>query len=162
MSEVHSPQGIRQSEQHLSPVLESATREVFELMLESKLEPLSATDTGMATELIAMVGLSGRLSGFVSVHCPAEAASRMAARMLHIANQAYDDTARDAVGEVCNMVAGSFKTKLGFNSDECRLTVPTIITGSACEMDTGPGGLHVKLPLRFDGSPICIVLDLRN
>ena len=45
MTEVHSPQGIRQSEQHFSPVLESATREVFEMMLDSKLQPLSPVET---------------------------------------------------------------------------------------------------------------------
>ena len=36
----------------------------------------------------------------------------------------------DAVGEVCNMVAGNFKNKISGISDGCKLSVPTVITGS--------------------------------
>jgi len=39
----------------------------------------------------------------------------------------------DAVGEVCNMVAGNFKNKISGISDGCKLSVPTVITGSLNE-----------------------------
>ena len=42
-----------------TPLLESAAREVFEVMLNSKLEPFQ-DDPSLVTEMIAMVGLSGR------------------------------------------------------------------------------------------------------
>jgi chemotaxis protein CheX len=144
-----------------SPLLEGAAREVFEVMLKS---PLGAGDASAEqnSELIAMVGLTGDLSGFVSVHCSTEAACRMAAKMLNADPQAYNDTARDAVGEVCNMVAGSFKSKLGSAAADCKLSIPFIISGAECVMETNPGGTHVKVPLSFDGSPLVVALDLRN
>ena len=143
------------------PVLESAAREVFEVMLKTKLEPVAA-DSHAATEMIAMVGLSGGLNGMVSFHCTVDAARRMAAKMLHSESQQPEDTARDAVGEICNMVAGSFQNHLGQTGADCKLSVPIIIAGGACSMQTETMGVHVKVPFRFEGSPIFVALDLRN
>lgn len=142
-----------------SPMLESAAREVFEVMLKSQLDS-AASGAQAQTELIAMVGLSGRLSGVISFHCSTDAACTMAAKMLNAAKQEFDETARDAVGEVCNMVAGSLKTKLGATGLDCKLSVPTIIHGAECMMETAPGGVHVKVPLVFDGAPLFVALDL--
>lgn len=146
-----------------SPLIESATREVFEVMLGSKLEPFQ-DDPSLVTEMIAMVGLSGRVAGVVSFHCTAQGAQRMATKMLGTAAAPAaeeEDTARDAVGEICNMVAGSFKNKLGQVGDECKLSVPTIISGAECTMQANPGGTHVQMPFTFEGSPIAIALNLR-
>jgi chemotaxis protein CheX len=143
-----------------TPLIESATREVFEVMLGAKLEPFQ-DDPSLVTEMIAMVGLTGRVAGVVSFHCTAQGARAMAAKMLGSSPQ-EDDSARDAVGEICNMVAGSFKNKLGQVGDECKLTVPTIISGAECMMQASPGGTHVQMPFTYEGSPIAVVLDLRN
>ncbi len=149
-----------------SPLLESATREVFEVMLGAKLDPFQ-DDPLLVTEMIAMIGLSGRVAGVVSFHCTAQGARRMAARMLGSAAPSTsdaaeeEDTARDAVGEICNMVAGSFKTKLGQVGDECKLSVPTIISGAECNMQASPGGTHVQMPFTFEGSPIAVALNLK-
>lgn len=146
-----------------SPLIESATREVFEVMLGSRLEPFQ-DDPSLVTEMIAMVGLSGRVAGVVSFHCTARGAQRMATKMLGTAATPTgedEDTARDAVGEICNMVAGSFKNKLGQVGDECKLSVPTIISGAECTMQANPGGTHVQMPFTFEGSPIAIALNLR-
>jgi len=34
----------------------------------------------------------------------------------------------DALGEVCNMIAGNFKNKISGLSEGCMLSVPTVIT----------------------------------
>ena len=39
----------------------------------------------------------------------------------------------DAIGEICNMVAGQFKAKIGLEA-ECMLSVPTIITGTSYQL----------------------------
>jgi chemotaxis protein CheX len=141
-------------------LLEEATREVFDVMLKTPLDPV-ASATGDA-ELIAMVGLSGRVAGVVSVHCTAAGAREIATKMLQgpLAEEEAEDTARDAVGEVCNMVAGNFKTRLGTAGDDCKLSVPTIIAGAACSMTPQNQGVHVEVPFQFSGSPLRIVLDL--
>lgn len=146
-----------------SPLIESAAREVFEVMLGAKLESFE-DDPALVTEMIAMVGLSGRIAGVMSFHCTAQGARRMAAKMLGPAargNEEEDETARDAVGEICNMVAGTFKNKLGQVGNECKLSVPTIISGAECSMQANPGGTHVQMPFTFEGSPIAVSLNLR-
>jgi chemotaxis protein CheX len=145
-----------------TPLIEAATREVFEVMLGVKLEPFQ-DDPALVTEMIAMVGLSGRIAGVMSFHCTAQGARRMAKIMLGSASsgQEEEDEARDAVGEICNMVAGTFKNKLGQVGNECKLSVPTIISGAECSMQANPGGTHVKMPFTFEGSPIAISLSLR-
>lgn len=143
------------------PVLESATREVFDVMLKSSLEPLAGA-AGNA-ELIAMVGLSGRMAGVVSVHCTSAGAREIAAKMLQSPPppEQEEDVARDAVGEICNMVAGNFKTRLGAAGDDCKLSVPTIVAGAQCSMTPQNQGTRVEVPFQFAGSPLRIVLDLR-
>lgn len=144
------------------PALEAATREVFDVMLKTKLEAGGDHLPSAPTEVIAMVGLSGKLRGVVSFHCTSSAARQIAERMLGNDIESVEDAARDAVGEVCNMVAGSFKTRLGTVGDECKLSVPTIISGADCYMQTEPGLLHLEAPFDFEGSPISVALDLRN
>lgn len=150
-----------------APVLESATREVFDVMLKTPLQSHASggASAGAANaELIAMVGLSGQLAGVVSVHCTAAGAREIASKMLQGAapEGEEEDTARDAVGEVCNMVAGHFKTKLGGAGVDCRLSVPTIVAGGSCMMTHEGQGIHVEVPFQFAGSPLRIVLDLRS
>ena len=41
-----------------------------------------------------------------------------------------DQQMRDAIGEVANMIAGSFKNKLTGLAHGCMLSSPTVITGS--------------------------------
>jgi hypothetical protein len=60
------------------------------------------------------------------------------------------------------MVAGSFKNKLGQVGDECKLSVPTIISSAECTMHPNPSGTHVQMPFTFEGSPIAVALDLRS
>ncbi len=145
------------------PVLESATREVFDVMLRTPLEPLGG-DAAANAELIAMVGLSGRLAGVVSVHCTAAGAREIAMKMLQgePPEGEEEDTTRDAVGEVCNMVAGNFKSKLGTVGADCKLSVPTIVAGGSCMMTSESRGVHIEVPFQFAGSPLRIMLDLRG
>ena len=157
MSEGYYPEG------GWTPLLETAAREVFEVMLGTKLEPFQEEPT-LVTEMIAMVGITGRVAGVVSFHCTAQSARNMAGKMLGApaGDEEEDDIARDAVGEICNMVAGTFKTKLGQVGDECKLSVPTIICGAECTMQTNAGGTHVQMPFTYEGAPIAVSLDLRT
>ena len=63
------------------PLLEKATREVFELMLLCQLGPAPSMDeSGM--DVTSMVGLAGQLCGVMTVRCHHQAAILMASKML--------------------------------------------------------------------------------
>ena len=148
-----------------APLLETATREVFEIMLGAQLKWPSEAEPPPVADLTAMVGLAGRICGVLSLRCEASSACRMAAKMLGV--EAVDTAdfgadARDAIGEICNMVAGNFKAKLAGLVEGCVLSVPTVITGADYQLHMLADGTRTEISFGFEGSPVWITLDLHN
>jgi chemotaxis protein CheX len=141
--------------------LELAVREVFELMLNYKLQPAGEL-RHVSADITAMVGLAGQLCGLVSLTCTAKSAAAMASHMLHVEIQPGEAHMFDAIGEIANMVAGNFKNKLTGISDKCMLSVPTIITGSqySCRSMTDTPPLQVVFS--FEGLPITISVEIHS
>src|SRR5580700_7183079 len=112
-----------------TPLLEMATREVFELMLGCQLT-VPATPEEPMPEVTAMVGLAGQLCGVLSVRCAAKAAALMTSKMLGVELDKVGAEVSDAISEVCNMVAGNFRNKIAGLAEGCLLSPPTVVTGS--------------------------------
>jgi chemotaxis protein CheX len=143
------------------PMLELAAREVFEIMLGSKLE--SAPDLPeLPAECTSMVGLAGQLCGVMTLRSSAGAANLMASKMLGVAISEVDQQMWDAIGEVCNMVAGNFKNKLTAVSEHCALSVPTVITGGDYRFRSLADGESFQVSVLFEGHPILITLALHS
>jgi chemotaxis protein CheX len=85
------------------------------------------------------VGFGGLLSGACVFKLSSETALAVAARMTGIEFTEVDDTVKDAIGEVCNMLAGSWKGKVPELAANCGLSVPAVITGRDYN-------LHVQSP----------------
>ena len=73
---------------------------------------------------------------------------------------AIDDTVKDGIGEICNMLAGAWKGKVPELAANCGLSVPAVITGRdynstcrrrsfSCTMPTGS-----RIP-RFEVTIVC-------
>jgi chemotaxis protein CheX len=143
------------------PFLELACREVFEIMLGCKLEPYNSADP-VPPEFTAMVGLAGQLCGVLTLRCTAKSATLMASKMLGIDPKQADEHMWDALGEVCNMIAGNFKNKLTGMADRCMLSVPTVITGADYSFhalaDAGP----LEVLFTFEGAPINVALEVHS
>ena len=143
------------------PLLEVASREVFELMLGCKLTVPEAT-ADAAYSLTAMVGLAGKLSGVLSVRCDEKSAALMTSKMLGVDLDKIGAEMSDALGEVCNMVAGNFKNKIAGMGDGCLLSVPTVITGSDYSMHSLTDSPALELRLLFESMPIVISLQIQS
>jgi len=143
------------------PALQLSVQEVFGLMLGCELEVLKESPSEEGLEITSMVGLAGQLCGIVTVRCSAKAASRMAARMLGIEADQAGSQKWDAVGELCNMIAGNFKNKITGLGDGCMLSVPTVITG-------GDYNLHamvneeIRAAFLFEEEPVVLGLEVHN
>ncbi|HZP63317.1 MAG TPA: chemotaxis protein CheX [Terriglobales bacterium] len=144
-----------------SPLLELATREVFEIMLGCKLE----TGDGVAQaagDFTAMVGIAGQLCGLLTLRCSAHSAAVMASKMVGGDIKESDPQMWDAVGEIANMIAGNFKNKLTGMGDGCLLSVPTVITGTDYSFrsmaDTGP----LQVTILFESSPITVSVEIHS
>ena len=57
----------------------------------------------------AVIGLAGAMSGICVLSSGETVALRMAETMTGVSVARLDDTVKDAIGEVCNMVAGAWK-----------------------------------------------------
>ena len=138
-------------------LLELSTQEVFELMLGSHLQ-ISGNTEPFGIEVTAMVGLAGQLRGILSVHCSVEAATRMASHMLKLEVEDARSEMADALGEICNMVAGNFKSKISGLGEHCFLSPPTVVTGTdySLLLHTEDSGLQIRL--WFEDMPLDVSL----
>ncbi|MFY9843774.1 MAG: OmpA family protein [Terriglobales bacterium] len=97
----------RSREENWRPVLELAVEEVFEIMVGCRVAPATESEHAPNAEFTAMIGLAGALCGILTVCCDAETAGQIAKKMLGDAANSAEEVG-DALGEICNMVAGNF------------------------------------------------------
>jgi|SRR5579863_1592093 len=149
------------SHENWIPLLDMAAREVFDLMLSCQLTvPASEDDT--ALDVTSMVGLAGQVCGVLSVRCNGKAAALMASKMLGVDLDKVGPEVSDAIGEVCNMVAGNFKNKIAGLAEGCMLSPPTVITGSDYALHLMADSPAIEVRLLFEGMPILISLQLHS
>jgi chemotaxis protein CheX len=143
-------------------LLQDAAREVFSMMLNCEIQPAPPGATMPKTEFTAMVGLAGKLCGVCSLHCSPGAAGLMASKMLGLDPAEAGDEIWDAVGEVCNMVAGNFKNKLAGLSEHCMLSCPTVIAGNDYKCRSLAARQAMTVTLLFEGDPFSVVLEIHD
>jgi len=144
-----------------TPLLEMATREVFELMLGCQLTTNSTAEQP-TPEVTAMVGLAGMLCGVLSVRCNGKAAALMTSKMLGVDLDKVGPEVSDALGEVCNMVAGNFKNKIAGLAEGCMLSPPTVVTGSDYSLHSLAESPGLEISLLFERMPIVISLAIHS
>jgi len=139
------------------PLMEVAAKEVFAQMVDSQLS-LPEAPSPIVANITAMVGLAGALTGVMSVRCEEEAAALITSRMLGINVQDAMASLSDALGEICNMVAGNFKFKIPGLGDGCFLSPPTVVRGGDYEVHARPSIPRIHLRLLLENMPLMISL----
>lgn len=143
------------------PTLQLAMKEVFELMLGCPLQVPADPPLEQGFDITAMVGMAGQLCGVMSVRCSSKSAARMTSRMLGIEVEKACPEMWDAVGEICNMVAGNFKNKIAGLGDGCMLSVPTVITGTEYNLHSMVND-QIHTVLLFEGDPVMLALEVHS
>jgi chemotaxis protein CheX len=143
------------------PLLELAVQEVSSLMLACKLTT-PATVVESSLNVTAMVGLAGLLCGVMSVRCADKTAALITSKMLGVSLDKVGPDVADAIGEVCNMVAGNFKNKIAGLSEGCLLAPPTVITGSDYNLQAISGSPSLEVSLLFEGLPFVVCLQIQS
>jgi len=141
--------------------LDSSVDEVFHMMLGAACQPVESIAPEEAETITAVVGFGGLLSGACVFRSGASAALVIAGKLTGMEFLEIDDTVKDAMGEVCNMIAGAWKGRVPDLSAKCGLSIPAVITGSNYR-------IHVQAPefslhhfYRFDGTcfEVTIICD---
>jgi chemotaxis protein CheX len=154
-------QASQGSHENWAALLEVATREVFALMLGCQLT-VAATADESTQDVTAMVGLAGQLCGVLSVRCSGKAAALMTSKMLGVALDKVGSEVADALGEVCNMVAGNFKNKIAGLAEGCLLSPPTVITGSDYTLRSQADSPALEVRLMLEDLLIIISLQVHS
>jgi chemotaxis protein CheX len=161
MKSVSELLGDKHSHTTWIPLLEVAAREVFDLMLSSQLTVSEAAEE-TALDITSMVGLAGQLCGVLSVRCNKKAAALMTSKMLGVELDKVGPQMSDALGEICNMVAGNFKNKIAGLAEGCMLSPPTVITGNDYTLHSLSASPPLEVRLRFEGMPIVVSLLIHS
>ena len=127
------------TEEQLIVHLDGDVREIFSTMIGAEVSPshLTATETKFRDCVTAMVGFAGSYNGMISISTPQKLAIDLASQMLGMEITECDDDVRDALGEISNMIGGSFKHHFVKNGHEVRLSTPSVISGEEYVMSVG-------------------------
>jgi len=138
--------------------LDASVEEVFQLMLGVDCRR-DAGPAEMEPELVtAVVGFGGLLSGACVFRTGGSAAMKIAACMTGMEFAGIDDTVKDGIGEICNMLAGAWKGKVPDLSANCGLSVPAVITGRDYNIHVQAPEFKLEHTYRFGDSRFAVTI----
>jgi chemotaxis protein CheX len=139
--------------------MDDTVGEVFQTMLERSCPALDdACD--LPTHISARITFSGTLEAQCEVEFPASSAQRLTHAFLGSGDAEWDDSIiGDAVGELCNMIAGGWKQRLGASAEASDLSVPSISRGQHRNI-TDAGPMRVRRAYTFDSSTFVVSMTM--
>ena len=155
----------------MSTYLSSFTEALREIVGEIGFNHVSIdTDTQdyPAVELVASVGITGGLSGFMMLQSDMTSARAFVDKMLtNMGVDAGDETGfgqfhKEAVGEIVNQVAGRSMMMLADQRIDCSITPPTIIAGSSIYTDIAACESSISHVLRGSFGKIVLFVGIKN
>jgi chemotaxis protein CheX len=141
--------------------LDASVEEVFQLMLGVDCRRVSGPIVEEPESVTAVVGFGGLLSGACVFRSGNTAAMKIAAHMTGMEFSEVDDTVKDGIGEICNMLAGAWKGKVPDLAANCGLSVPAVITGRDYRLHVQAPEFQLNHAYRFgdDQFAVTIVCD---
>jgi len=111
----------------------AATRDVFTTMVFHDVQPLSPVegDTPQSVaQVVGTVAFAGKTSGLVAFASTRDTAQLITASMLGIEPASVSNELPDAIGELTNLIAGLFRTRMARVTGETwAISVPTVTMG---------------------------------
>jgi chemotaxis protein CheX len=138
--------------------MDQAVAEVLRLMLQHS---SIAAGEGSARHgrILAKIVFSGTLEGACVVRVSATAAGRLTGALLGSEGDWDDQMVDDAVGELCNMIAGVWKSGVGAAGSMCSLSIPSVSRSHFLE-ELHQGHKAMRRFYTFDGIDIEVELAL--
>jgi chemotaxis protein CheX len=139
--------------------LDASVEEVFQLMLGISCQRASAAPaTGQGESVTAVVGFGGLLSGACVFRSESDVAIKIAAHMTGMEFDSVDNTVKDAIGEICNMLAGAWKGKVPELAAHCGLSVPAVITGRDYNLHVQAPEFQLNHAYSFEGANFAVTI----
>lgn len=145
----------------LNTRVSEAVIDVFDTMLSLKLEPDDAVSEqsleGMRT--VSSVSIAGDANGIIRIHAGDSFSREMAAKMLgrEVEEAENDETIRDMLGEMGNIVGGNLKSVFTDAGILCALSTPSFTTGSDFKIEAHNMENFEQLAFRCGKNDIVVV-----
>ena len=149
--------------------LDEAVAEIFETMLGQRSSVVDAPPPGAHTSakisahicahICATIVFSGALDGLCIVQASPATADRLTDALLGAEGDWDDEMIDDALGEMCNMIAGGWKSRLGPPASVCHLSVPAVSRTSTREKSQKSPATTRRF-YAFDGAILEVALTL--
>ena len=120
----------------------SSTHEVFTSMIPMEISydgSFYQKEEMISTDVMSFVSFRGEHSGIFAVFCSKDVALKITSNMLGIEATELDQEAKDAIGEVTNMIAGTVKNKIYEKFGAMHLSVPIVIAGGDLTISSSGG-----------------------
>lgn len=144
-------------------LLIEATREVFEMMVQRELTfgvPIEGDALRPRSNVVGTVSFAGSESGVVAFYCTIGAANEIAAALLGMTPEEVNGEMPDAIGEVSNMIAGAFRTKMSEAGHPWVISIPTVTIGSDFYTKYVSDVRRVLCPFQMGGQEVFVELIL--
>jgi chemotaxis protein CheX len=143
--------------------LRACTRDVFGTMVGTSLAegtPLAGDALRPQSNVVGQIGFGGSRSGLVVFYATFAGAGSITRALLGMRTE--DEPSKpevaDAIGELTNMIAGSFRTRMATEGDAWAISIPTVTMGSDFYMTPLTDGRRTMLPFRMGDHEVFVEL----
>ncbi len=134
----------------------------FKTMLDINLELMPVSSPFQEAHILGEVSFSGKANGKVQLRLTKASVPVIGERLLGMAPEDLADPAMaaDVIGELCNMVAGNFKSNLCDAGLNCVLQPPKITITDDFKLQSVDGGNSERHPFRSPELPLFVDLGV--
>lgn len=132
--------------EHINPFV-TATMETFKSMVHTPVTPgkiMLVSMSHLKYDISGIIGLSGGAKGTVALSFPRVTALKTVSEFIGEKQLALDDTVKDAVGELANIVAGAAKKDL--TQYKISISLPSVIIGENHQVQGGKEVIPMVVP----------------
>jgi flagellar motor switch protein FliN len=154
------------SDEQIRNCISDTLTETFDTMLSMQLKPVDApVDAGLDDDrMVGAVNFAGEVVGTMSLQVSRAYSKQLTAAMLGMTaeEEMDEETIRDVVGELTNIITGNLKTEFVDAGLSCIISTPHITMGSDFKIDP----LNIAPPLQYyfrhDTNDVCIELVVKE
>jgi chemotaxis protein CheX len=142
-----------------------STHEVFETMVFTEAVagvPRSPMAGERPAEVVATVALTGPANAVVTIYGSVAMAKSIAGAMLGMEADEVKDEYADAIGELGNMIVGSFRNRMAAAGGTWAISVPTVTVGQRIYTHYPDDVSRIVCPLGVLGHDLFVDLVLRT
>jgi chemotaxis protein CheX len=166
------PQSAPLSIDRIDAMVVKAMTDVFQIMVNQSARLVEKTFTYTAPadfdadQILGNVGFVGDLNGLIYIRLDANFARATTGRVLGMSEaeilEGGNDLLKDTIGELTNMMVGTFKNGFCDLGYPCKLTLPTIIFGHHPVIPNVRGTTRGIYRFDIDGHPFFVDLQIKS